>query len=175
MRTWARQPTVLPESPRRAGGRSLDQEAVVVLLQDGHELEGGESPPHIQLSQTRSESFRLQIESHFEFSWGQQKSPQIIALSECSQESKKQSIDCPNQRVQGNEDSIISEFRKTGRAARSIPRPLGRGAPRPFNFHWIIIIHSSKNIEATTQSAECGLAGALQRYFCSFAASAGLG
>ena len=36
---------------------------------------------------------------------------------------KKQSINCANQRSQDNEDSMISEFRKTGRAARSIPRP----------------------------------------------------
>ena len=47
---------------------------------------------------------------------------------------KKQSIDCANQRIQDNEDSMISEFRKTWRAARSIPRPLGRGGRAQFDF-----------------------------------------
>ena len=47
---------------------------------------------------------------------------------------RKQSINCANQRLQDNEDWMISEFRLTGRAARSIPRPLGRGGCAQFDF-----------------------------------------
>jgi hypothetical protein len=46
---------------------------------------------------------------------------------------RKQIINCANQNLQDNEDWMISEFRLTGRAARSIPRPLGRGGRAQFD------------------------------------------
>ncbi len=48
---------------------------------------------------------------------------------------RKQSFNSANQGDLSNEDSMISEFRKTGRAARSIPRPLGRGDRAQFDFN----------------------------------------
>jgi putative transposase len=50
-----------------------------------------------------------------------------------SQGKRKQRINYACQRILGNEDLMISEFRKTGRAARSIPRPLGRGGRAQFD------------------------------------------
>jgi len=44
---------------------------------------------------------------------------------------------------------MISEFRKTERAARSIPRPLGRGGRAPFDFYklpYLICFCPSANV-----------------------------
>ncbi|MCX6669534.1 MAG: hypothetical protein NTV25_06990, partial [Methanothrix sp.] len=45
----------------------------------------------------------------------------------------KQSFNRADQGNLGNENSTISEFPKTERAARSIPRPLGRGGRTQFD------------------------------------------
>ena len=45
-----------------------------------------------------------------------------------------QSFDRADQEDPGNENSTISEFPLTGRAARSIPHPLGWGGRTQFDF-----------------------------------------
>lgn len=49
MRAWARNSTILPSTIAEHGVVLHDQEAVVVLLQDGHELKGGKGAPDFQL------------------------------------------------------------------------------------------------------------------------------
>lgn len=53
---------------------------------------------------------------------------------------RKQRFNRVDQGNLGNEDSTSSEIRKSGRAARSIPRPLGRGGRTQFDFERLIFL-----------------------------------